>query len=185
MAPRLCSWATRVGVGQFIEIERTRKTRWEVTWAQAESQGFFLRHKKNKNKKCSCRVKRLVICSVSVSHSAVSDSATMNCSPLGSSFHGIFQARILEWVAITLSRGSSWPRDWTWVSCIVGRFLLPSEPATLPLACKPLAFHPGGRSILPHPPSPPLPSSVQSFLHFSLILSWCCFFPHLQMLIPP
>ena len=48
------------------------------------------------------------------------------CNPVdisspGSSVHGISQARILEWVAIPFSRGSSWPRDWTWVSCIVGR----------------------------------------------------------------
>ena len=35
---------------------------------------------------------------------------------------GILQARILEWVAISFSGGSSWPRDWTWVSCIPGRF---------------------------------------------------------------
>ena len=39
----------------------------------------------------------------------------------GSSVHGIFQGRILEWVAISFSRGSSWPRDWTQVSRIVGR----------------------------------------------------------------
>ena len=37
----------------------------------------------------------------------------VNCSPPGSSVHGIFQARILEWVAISFSRGSSQPRDWT------------------------------------------------------------------------
>ena len=41
---------------------------------------------------------------------------------LSSSVHGILQARILEWVAIPFSRGSSWPRDWTRVSCIAGRF---------------------------------------------------------------
>ena len=35
--------------------------------------------------------------------------------------HGIFQARVLEWVPISFSRGSSWPRDWTQVSCIAGR----------------------------------------------------------------
>ena len=35
--------------------------------------------------------------------------------------YGILQARILEWVAIPFSRGSSQPRDWTWVSCIAGR----------------------------------------------------------------
>ena len=46
----------------------------------------------------------------------------MNCSPPGSSVHGIFQARILEWVAISFSRGSSQPRDRTRVSCTAGRF---------------------------------------------------------------
>ena len=45
----------------------------------------------------------------------------MDCSPLGSSVHGILQARILEWVAIFFSRGSSQPRDWTRVSHIAGR----------------------------------------------------------------
>ena len=45
----------------------------------------------------------------------------MGCSLPGSSVHGIFQARVLEWVAISFSRGSSRPRDWTQVSCIAGR----------------------------------------------------------------
>ena len=44
----------------------------------------------------------------------------MDCSPPGSSIHGIFQARVLEWGAISFSRGSSWPRDRTLVSRIVG-----------------------------------------------------------------
>ena len=42
----------------------------------------------------------------------------------GSSVHGILQARILEWVAIPFSRGSSQPRDWTQVSCIAGGFFI-------------------------------------------------------------
>ena len=42
----------------------------------------------------------------------------MDCSPPGSSVHGILQARILEWVAISFSRGSSQPRDRSRVSCI-------------------------------------------------------------------
>ena len=46
----------------------------------------------------------------------------MDCSPPGSFVHGILQARILEWVAILFSWGSSRPRDQTWVSCIAGRF---------------------------------------------------------------
>ena len=48
---------------------------------------------------------------------------TMTCSQLDSSVHGISQARILEWVAISFSRGSSWPRDWTRVFCF-GRWIL-------------------------------------------------------------
>ena len=46
----------------------------------------------------------------------------LDCGPAGPSVHGILQARTLEWVAIPFFRGSSWPRDRTWVSCIVGRF---------------------------------------------------------------
>ena len=46
----------------------------------------------------------------------------MDCSPLGSSVHGILQARILEWIAMSSSRGSSQPRDRTQVSCIAGGF---------------------------------------------------------------
>ena len=46
----------------------------------------------------------------------------MDYSPPGSSVHGIFQAGILEWVAIPFSRGSSPPRDQTQVSCIAGKF---------------------------------------------------------------
>ena len=45
----------------------------------------------------------------------------MDCSPPGSSIHRIFQARVLEWVAISFSRGSSPPRDRTWVSLIASR----------------------------------------------------------------
>ena len=42
----------------------------------------------------------------------------IDCSPLDSSIHGIFLARILEWIVISSSRASSRPRDWTYVSCI-------------------------------------------------------------------
>ena len=48
----------------------------------------------------------------------------MECSPPGSSVHGILQARILEWVGIPFSRGSPQPRDQTWDSCIAGRFFI-------------------------------------------------------------
>ena len=50
----------------------------------------------------------------------------MDCSPPGSSVHGIFQARILEWAAISYSRVSSWPKNQTCVSCVscIGRRVL-------------------------------------------------------------
>ena len=53
---------------------------------------------------------------------------SVDCSPPGSSVHVIFQARILEWAAILFSRGSSHPRDWTWVSCFAGRFFMIQDP---------------------------------------------------------
>ena len=68
----------------------------------------------------------IILSEVSVSKSEVAQSHPtlcdpMDCSPPGSSVHGILQARILEWVAISSSRGSSQPRDGTWVSCTAGR----------------------------------------------------------------
>ena len=58
-----------------------------------------------------------------LSSSVMSDSCDpIDCSLPDSSVHGILQARTLEWVAIPFSRGSSWPRDQTWFSCIAGRF---------------------------------------------------------------
>ena len=62
---------------------------------------------------CACAQPCLTLCN------------PLGCSLPGSSIHGIFQARILEWVAMPSFRGSSWRRDWTHiscVSCIVGRF---------------------------------------------------------------
>ena len=50
----------------------------------------------------------------------------MDCSPLGFSVLAISQARILEWVAISFSRGSSWSKNWTWITCFpsIGRYIL-------------------------------------------------------------
>ena len=62
-----------------------------------------------------------LVCSVAKSCSTLC--YPMDCSPPGSSVHGILQARISEWVVISFSRESSWPRDWTCVSCI-GRWVL-------------------------------------------------------------
>ena len=72
--------------------------------------------------------------------SVMSDSLWLHglYSPPGSSVHGIFQASRLEWVAISASRGSSWNRDRTFVSCVscIGRqiffFFLTTEPPGKP-----------------------------------------------------
>ena len=67
----------------------------------------------------------------SESESEVAQSCPTLCDPMdyglpGFSVHGIFQARILEWVAISFSRGSSQPRDRTCISCMTGRSFNPS-----------------------------------------------------------
>ena len=62
----------------------------------------------------------------------------MVCNLPSSTIHGIFQARILEWVAISFSRGSSQPRDWThisYVSCIGRWVLLPLAPPGKSSSC--------------------------------------------------
>ena len=57
-------------------------------------------------------------CVCSVSQSCLTLCDLMNHRPPGSSVHGISQAKILKWVVISFSRGSSWPRDQTHVFCI-------------------------------------------------------------------
>ena len=64
--------------------------------------------------------------SMTVAQSRLTLFNPLDCSPPGSSVHGILQARIWEWVAISYSRGSSQPRDQTSVSCnsCLGRWIL-------------------------------------------------------------
>ena len=68
---------------------------------------------------------RICVCVWSISH-IYFFCKSMDCSPPGSSVHGISQARILEWVAISFSRGCSQPRDQTCISYItcIGRWFL-------------------------------------------------------------
>ena len=66
-------------------------------------------------------------CECSVAQSCPILCDPMDCSLPGSSVHGVFQARILEWVSISSSRGSSPPRDWIW-SPTLQVDSLPSEP---------------------------------------------------------
>ena len=81
-------------------------------------------------------------CCCSVAQSCPTFCDPMDCSPPGSSVYGIFQARILEWAAISFSRGSSWPRDRTLITCIAGRFFT-AEPQGKPLV-------PSPNLLLPH-----------------------------------
>ena len=75
----------------------------------------------------------------------------MDCSSVGSSVHGIPQARILEWVAMPTSRGSSRPRDRTQVCCTGGQLLYHSTTAKslqlCPTLCHPLDCSPPGSSV--------------------------------------
>ena len=71
---------------------------------------------------CISAVSGVMKVTVLVAPSCLTLCRSMDCSPPGSSVHGILQARTLEWVAISFSRGSSGSRDHTWGSCIAGRF---------------------------------------------------------------
>ena len=86
----------------------------------------------------------------------------MDCCPPGSSVHGILQARILEWVAIPFSRGSSQPREQNCISCIGRWGCLSLGPPEKPLIWYPLVLFtqeyidelPVLRNILAHKGSP-------------------------------
>ena len=88
---------------------------------------FFLEHSKINSRHCSILPVNTSLCVyVYESESEVAQSCSTLCDPMdcslpGSSLHGILQARVLEWGAISFSRGSSRPRDRTLVSCIPGR----------------------------------------------------------------
>ena len=76
-----------------------------------------------------------ICCWCLVAKSCLTLSNPKSCSPPSSSVHGISQARILEWVAISFSRGSLWPREWTRVSC-TGRGVILYRWATREAHCK-------------------------------------------------
>ena len=64
----------------------------------------------------------------------------MDCSPPGSSVHGVFQARILKWVAISFSRGSSWPRIEPMSAALAGKFFTTESPGKPQVYLKSLHF---------------------------------------------
>ena len=75
---------------------------------------------------CSCHCLVTTLCPALCNY--------MDCSPPGSAVHGTSEARILEWVTISFSRVSSWPRDQTCVSYIAGGFFT-TEPSGKPKLC--------------------------------------------------
>ena len=93
----------------------------------------------------------------------------MDCSLSGSSVHGILQAKILEWVAISFCQGSSRPRDRTWVSRIAGRLF------TIWVTRESQINQNSNLSSL-------LTSSVTfSFLNFGFLLPWILSAPTLKV----
>ena len=102
--------------------------------------------------------------SISLSLSSVAQSCPTLCNPVdcslpGSSVHGIFQAIVLEWIAISFSRGSFQPRDRTLVSRIVDRcFTVWTTPSPTPIACS-------NSCLLSRWCHPTISSSVVPFSH--------------------
>ena len=82
----------------------------------------------------------------------------MDCSPPGSSVHGILQAGILEWVAMPSSRGSSQPRDQTHSSCgsCIDRQILYAEPPGKPFSVQWEGYLASELTLYPSRPNPQL-----------------------------
>ena len=97
----------------------------------------------------------------------------VDCGPPGSSIHGILQSRILEWVTMPFSRGSSQPRNQNQVSCTAAGSLLSEPPGKWWLYSLPLSAFPAFISTAHH---------IRSHYAVSLfvILIVCCLFPPLQ-----
>ena len=97
---------------------------------------------------------------------------SMDCSPPGSSVHGILQTRVLEWGAILFSRGSSQPRDWTGVSCIAGSFFtawaIREAQTTIQISCNYMYI-----CSLNSPPPLPHPISPRHLILLKLISLLC------------
>ena len=104
--------AWRAAVHQVTESDRTERLKWTEP-----SLSFLILVQKVKVAQ-SC----LTLCNPTDCGQWLLLLQITDCSPPGSSVNGILQARILEWVAISFSRGSSQPRDWSWIFCAAGRF---------------------------------------------------------------
>ena len=105
---------------------------------------------------CVCVCVCVYVCVYVYTHSCLTLCNRMDCSPTGSSVQGILQARLLEWVAVPFSRGSSQPTGQTQVSWIAGRFftiwvtreaqkVLVAKPSLT--LCNSMDYHPPGSSV--------------------------------------
>ena len=102
------------GSSQLMQVLLLRTTLWELRMWMVYSILTESQKETHFSRVCVC-------CYFSRVWSTLCD--PVGCNPPGSPVHGIFPARILEWVAISFSRGSSWPRDRTQVSRTVGRHI--------------------------------------------------------------
>ena len=107
LTPCLLHW--QVGFLPLCHLGSPLYAHSEILLDQKQERNFDPHHSRQTLKKLG---------EVSVSQSGLTPCDPVDCSPPGSSVHGIFQARILGWVAISFSRGASQPRNWTCISCV-------------------------------------------------------------------
>ena len=128
-----------ISKGKIIIIEKLKRYRGHLFYIyydlgtlgggeinEALSLSFMVLYWKDSRVNAQLKLSQLlyVLCNIIMSEFAQSCPTLcdpVNCNQSDSSIYGILQTRILEWVAISFSRGSSWPRDWTWVSRLAGR----------------------------------------------------------------
>ena len=130
-------WNTVPSVGLAFIVRRLDSCPTETNWCHLLSFDpecpLWLRHQPRchfitPSKLCWVpSVMEFLLCKQNDKRQVLLVSRVRLCDPMdysrpGSSVHGMLQARILEWLAIPFSRGSSWPRDWAPGACIAGRF---------------------------------------------------------------
>ena len=87
-----------------------------VSWCSHSSLLYAVKHQLRVWPTLKQRLLSWKWCATKLRQSCLTLCDPLDCSPSGSSVHGILQARILEWVAISSFTESSWPRDWTHIS---------------------------------------------------------------------
>ena len=115
--------------GQSSQSNKARNLKSHPHWKRKSKTVFYCRKYFNLCRKLNQISKKPMCAKLLQLWPTLSD--PMVCNPPGYSIHGILQARILDWVAILLSRRSSWPRDWTCVSyvcCNAGGFFTSEAP---------------------------------------------------------